>query len=144
VGELTEFQFFGESALLAESDEEIPHRSATVRVLSEKLELLCLHRLNYLKLMQSTAAQNMFQSKRDSITNVDGSGQGGGGEMCSESASVLERLKSVADQRNSQNKLIMKRLKTSEGMVVPPPPRIPPPIESDFSLASREKDLGVV
>jgi hypothetical protein len=64
MGELTEFQFFGESALLAESDEEIPHRSATVvRVLSEKLELLCLHRLNYLKLMKSTAIQDIFHGR---------------------------------------------------------------------------------
>ena len=118
VGHLSALQFFGESALLAVSDDEIPHRTATVRVASEKLELLCLHRLNYLKLMQSTAAQNMFQSKRNWITNVDGSGNGGGGEMCSESASVLERLKAVADQRNADNKLIMKRLKTSDGMVV--------------------------
>jgi CRP-like cAMP-binding protein len=117
VGQLSALQFFGESALLAASDDEIPHRTATVRVASEKLELLCLHRLNYLKLMQSAAAQNMFQSKRNSVTNVDGGGRGGdgGGEMCSESASVLERLKSIAEQRNSENKLIMKRLKTSVG-----------------------------
>lgn len=109
MGELTEFQFFGESALLAESDEEIPHRSATVvRVLSEKLELLCLHRLNYLKLMKSTAIQDIFHGRRESITTGGGGGEGGG-----ESSSVLERLKSVADQRRKESELIMRQQTTA-------------------------------
>jgi hypothetical protein len=105
---LTEFQFFGESALLAESDAEIPHRSATVRVLSEKLELLCLHRLNYLKLMKSTAIQDMFHGRREPITTGGGGGEGGG-----ESSSVLERLKSVADQRRKESELIMRQQTTA-------------------------------
>ena len=117
VGELTEFQFFGESALLAESDEEIPHRSATVRVLSEKLELLCLHRLNYLKLMKSTAIQDMFHGK-----------SGGGGEGGGESSSVLERLKSVADQRRLDSELIMRQQSKRKSGVV---------VENDFSLGAR-------
>jgi hypothetical protein len=145
VGNLSALQFFGESALLAASDEEIPHRTATVRVSSEKLELLCLHRSNYMKLMESADANNMFHSRRDNITSEgDGDGEDGG-EMCSESASVLERLKSVADQRKSENKLIMKKLKTSVGVVPPPmpPPMPPPPIESDFSLARRgDQEMG--
>ena len=127
VGHLSELQFFGESALLAVSDEEIPHRTATVRVLSEKLELLCLHRSNFFKLMEKSATNTIFQSKRDSF--VDSGGDGDGGEVCSESASILERLKSVANQRSTDNELIMKRLGKPKTNV--------PLIESDFSLSSR-------
>jgi CRP-like cAMP-binding protein len=154
VGHLSAFQFFGESALLASaSDDELPQRTATVRVSSDKLELLCLHRSNYLRLMKSTVAQNMFQSKRDSVTSVEG---GDGGEMCSESASVLERLKSVSDQRISENKLVMERLQresSKKNKIVPlgrPKTDVvvvssEPPIENDFSLSSRgDQDMGMV
>jgi CRP-like cAMP-binding protein len=149
VGNLSALQFFGESALLAVSDEEIPHRTATVRVSSEKLELLSLHRLNYLKLMKSTATKNMFHGKRD------GGGGRGGGEMCSESASVLDRLKSVADQRSIENELIMKKAQqqggsssSSSGTKIVPlgrPKTNVPPIESDFSLSPRgDQEMGCV
>ena len=153
VDHLSAFQFFGESALLASaSDDELPQRTATVRVSSDKLELLCLHRSNYLRLMKSTVAQNMFQSKRDSVTSVEG---GDGGEMCSESASVLERLKSVSDQRISENKLVMERLQreSSKKKIVPlgrPKTDVVVvsselPIENDFSLSSRgDQDMGMV
>jgi len=154
VGHLSAFQLFGESALLASaSDDELPQRTATVRVSSDKLELLCLHRSNYLRLMKSTVAQNMFQSKRDSVTSVEG---GDGGEMCSESASVLERLKSVSDQRISENKLVMERLQresSKKNKIVPlgrPKTDVVVvsselPIENDFSLSSRgDQDMGMV
>ena len=130
VGHLLSLQFFGESALLAVSDEDVPHRTATVRVCSEKLECLCLHRLKYLQLMEQST-KSMFQNRRNSV--VDTGKEGDGGEMCSESASVLERLKSVSDQRRTENMLILKKLKsTSDSGVVPPPP-----IENDFSLVPR-------
>ena len=129
VGHLSELQFFGESALLAVSDEEIPHRTATVRVLSEKLELLCLHRSNFFKLMEKSATNTIFQSKRGSL----GGGDDGGEEISSESTSILEQLKSVATQRSTDNELIMKRLGR-------PKTNVPTLIESDFSLSPRRDE----
>ena len=148
VGHLLSLQFFGESALLAVSDEDVPHRTATVRVCSVKLECLCLHRLKYLQLMEQST-KSVFQNKHGSV--VDTGEEGDGGEMCSESASVLERLKTVSEKRTKENKLILNRLKSMSGeggggeggggegggAVVPPPPPPPPPIENDFSLETR-------
>ena len=90
VAELLEEQFFGESALLSEGS-VIPIRTATVRVSSEKFELLCLHRSKFLHLFNNNS---MFQKKRNAVIKTEGS---------AESSSVMERVQDIADDRRTSN-----------------------------------------
>merc|ERR1711865_305885 len=98
VAELLEEQFLGESALLSEGS-VIPIRTATVRVSSEKFELLCLHRSKFLHLFNNNS---MFQKKRNAVVKTEGV-EGDVSEISAESSSVMERVQDIADDRRTSN-----------------------------------------